>query len=191
MNEELVKSQAKSPTFSMRMDKSGLTTGGLNGWNTKTVKCPIMFKLAVHPRQLVWHWWHGKCWMLHKKEHLKRRDRNYVGWKHLVFQISGNIWSSEVSLPKTSAIKTELHDPSCQVAFLTWQLASFYKSNLINELKHLLRDNIEEWLRAQIQEPTAYIQIPTLPLPIVMNLATDLISLCLSFLFEDWISWLT
>ena len=28
--------------------KSSLTTGGLSGWNTKTVRYPIMFKLAVH-----------------------------------------------------------------------------------------------------------------------------------------------
>ena len=73
-----------------------------------------MFKLAAHPRQLVWYSAHGKCEMLHKKTHLKRRDRNYVGWKHLVFEIRANTLPSEVSLPKASAVKVKLHDPSCQ-----------------------------------------------------------------------------
>lgn len=128
--------QAKSPTYVMRMDKSNLTTGGPSGWNTKIVRCPIMFKLAVHPKQLVWHWWHSRRGVLHKKEHLKR-DRNYVGWKHLVFQIRGNTLSSEVSLPKASAVKTKLHDPSCQELSSYGNSPSFSRaqSNLINKMK--------------------------------------------------------
>lgn len=40
-----------------------------------------------------------------------------MGWKHLVFQIRGTTLPSEVSLPKASSIKVELHDPSCLQLF--------------------------------------------------------------------------
>ena len=117
--------------------KSSLTTGGLSGWNTKTVRYPIMFKLAVHQGS-----WFGTDDTASVGYYIRRsiyKEETGIMW-------DGNTWFFKSEgihcLQKFHCQKQVLLKQNCMTLSVrsfshmaTLLLFQGHKSNLINKMK--------------------------------------------------------